>query len=481
MDDNKKINMIEELYILCMKYAKFFKDNTNTVYCRPNGINTLFSVDSESFQYWITNLARKKQEYYIKMDTVKNLRPQLKDDETLTLLDYGITKRCAMHEDCVYIDLADKDNNIICISKDNIKISNELKQPLFKRSESMRPLPLPDLDTEPSQILELLHKILILSNEQAILLVVWIVMAFLNEKQAPITMLCGEKGSAKTWTMNTLINLIDPSSNSTPMIPNNERDLAVLLDNSYALGFDNISQSDIKGRLSDMLCVSITRGTYSLRTLYTDRGVSALRLNNRLILNGISQSLLSKSDSLDRTIVLDLQRVPLANMKPMGELKKMFEEVRPKILGAVFNTIKQVLSSIESIDVKNISRMSDYCKYGYCISEIIGIGGEKFMQVYANNLRLVNDKMIESDMVANAILSIMEDREILEESVSELHSRVIDVVRSMNGNVRDLPQSANHFSTKLLELKSNLEQSGFHITKKNTGKHKQVTIERIKE
>lgn len=479
--EEKKLVIIEELYNLCMKYATFFKDSTNTVYCRPNGKNILFSIDSELFQVWITKLARKQQGLYIKTDSVKNLRPQLKDDEGLTKLAYTITKRCAMHEGYVYIDLADDENNIVCINDDGVNITKKIKHAIFKRSESMRPLPLPDMDVKPSSIIKLLHKILILSNEQAILLAVWLVMAFLNEKQSPMLMLCGSKGSAKTWTMNCITNLIDPSSNSTPMMPNNERDLAVLLDNTYTLGFDNISQTDIKGRISDMLCISVTRGTYSLRTLYTDRGVTSLKLNNRIILNGISQSLLSKSDALDRTVVFDLQRLPVERMIPMSELKQTFEDVRPKILGAIFNTIKEVLSTIDDVDIKNISRMGEFCKYGYCICELIGVGGETFMDVYANNLHLVNEKMLESDMVANAILEIMEDKDILQESVSELHARVIDAVRLMNGNVRDLPQSANHFSTKLLELKSNLEQCGLYISKKNTGAKKVVTIERMKK
>lgn len=475
-----KINIIEELYYLCMKFAQFFKDSTNTVFCRPNGKNILFSVDSELFQYWITNLSRKQQGYYIKKDAVSNLRFQLFDDDLLTKLDYAISKRCAMLDGKVFIDLVHSDDSIVCISKHSIKIEERIEPSLFKRSESMRPLPLPNLEVKPSSMINLLHKILILSDEQAILLAVWLVMAFLNEKQSPMLMLCGAKGSAKSWSMNCIISLIDPSSNSTPMIPGDERNMGVILDNSFAIGFDNISQNDIKGRLSDMLCVSVTTGTFPLRTLYSDRSVTSLRLNNRIILNGISQSLLSKSDALDRTLVFDLQRIPVDKMKPVSELQLEYQRIQPKILGSIVNTIQKVLKNIDDIDVENISRMSEFCKYGYCICEIIGVGGDCFMEVYAKNLSLVNEKMLESDMVATALLSIMEERDILQESVSELHSRVFEVVRAMNGNVRDLPQSANHFSTKLLELKSNMEQCGFHITKKNTGKNKLVTIERMK-
>lgn len=477
-NNEEKKPLLQQMYEIVLADSKVYKDQSNTYYCLPNGTSIAMPLDGEEFLNYCVNLCRTKNAIYPKRDDVRNVLPYLKDEKQTINLPYYISKRCAYDNDNVYIDLANTSNEILKIADGRIQILNKTEKPFFKRSSTMLPLPCPDFDSQPSDLLPLLKKHFVINDEQMILLSVWLVLSFISDIQIPLIMINGSKGSSKSTLSKRIRCILDNSIDKTVMLPSNERDMGVLLDNHFLIIFDNVSDGDIKSRLSDMISVSITKGTsYSVRTLYSNNSVTSLHLNNRIVLNGISNTLLKKSDALDRTIVLKLERIPINQMKSVQELDKAFDKDITSIFGSICNTLSQVLSKVDQVEVDSISRMNDFTRYGYCVADILGIGGDTFIDVYKRNITSVNDLLIEEDVIASIIFEIMQDKKKLALSVSELYQRVKEVAEASKISSRELPGSPSHFSSKLLELQSNLREHGLSITKKNNGRYKEVTLE----
>lgn len=479
-EQNEKNSILKTMYEIVKDNSYIYKDMSNTFYCKPFE-NMLMNIDSEEFLTWCLSICRKKGDIFPTKENVKNLRFHLKDSEETVCLDYYISKRCAYHNDTIYIDLANDKNEIVEINKTGANIIFKTPTPYFKRCANMLPIAKPDLNIASSELLRLIDEFFVVSREQKILLAVWLVLTFVPCIQMPILMITGAKGSSKTTMTRFIRKIVDDNVNRTSIMPSNERDLAILMDNYYLLTFDNISDGDIKGRLSDLISTSITQSTsYTTRQLYSDTSLVSMQLNNRLILNGISHTLLKKSDALDRTIVFNLNRIPVDRMVSIQKLDDTLTRSISLFLGTICNAIVDMLKSIDDVEIENISRMSDFARYGYCVAGALGISGEYFLEIYKKNIHAINDLLLHDDVIGDLILNIMEDRKLLQESVSELYNRVIETAKQIGVNPRELPGSPSHFSTKLLELKSNLSEYGLKISKKNKGTHKEITIVKVK-
>lgn len=481
MAKEEKIPILELLHETVCKNAKFYKDNSNTYYCKPNGRSIVIPIDSEDFTTYCCSICRTQIGTFIKRDDVKNLRPHLKDDNEVIQLNYYISKRIAYHDDTILIDLMNEQNEIIQINRYGVSFVKGTSLPYFKRGKTMLPMVKPNLSSRPVELLEYIDRHFVIDRSQKILLATWLVCSFISSIQLPLLMVVGSKGSSKSTFTKRIRSILDNNSDQTIMIPSNERDFAVLLDSTYLLTIDNISDGDIKGKFSDIISSAITKNTsYSLRQLYTDNSVVSLHLDNRIILNGISNTLLKKSDSLDRTLLFSLSRIPVDRMVSMKVLDEMFQEDLPCIFGSICNALVEVLNIVDDVDITNISRMTDYTKYGYAVSEVLGIDGDNFLDIYQSNLDSVNELLLQDNVIASCIMQIMQERDILKESVSELYLRVLDVAKASGISQRELPGSPAHFSTRLLEIQSNLKDCNLEVTKKNVGKYKQITIEKIK-
>lgn len=478
MIKDEKKSVLELTHDTVRNNAEIYKDLSNVYYCKPNDKSIVIPVDSEEFITYTCSLLRKQTGTYIKREDIKNLRPHLKDEQEVTCLDFHISKRCAFHNGMIYIDTI---NEIIQISRKGVSFIKKTPLPYFKRSPTMLPLVKPDLSSKPNCLLNYIDRHFAITFHQKILLCTWLVCSFISFLSLPILTLTGSKGSGKTSLTKRIRAIIDANTDETIVIPSNERDFAILLDSTYLLAIDNISDGDIKGKYSDLLSTAITKGSsYSVRQLYTDNGIVSLNLECRIILNGISQNLLRKSDALDRTLLLSMSRMPVKDMVSMNKLDEMFYKDLPSIFGSICNTLSAVLNIIDDIEITNISRMSDYAKYGYAVCEILGVDGDVFLEIYQENLNSINDVLLQDNVIAFCIMKIMKDRDFLQESVTELFLRVKEVAKACGVNIRELPGSPSHFSNKLFDIQSNLKDSHIELNRKNVGKYKEITIQRMK-
>jgi hypothetical protein len=117
---------------------------------------------------------------------------------------------------------------------------------------------------------------------------------------------------------------------------------------------------------------------------------------------------------------------------------------------------------------------------GYAIAEVLGYGGERFLQAYRKNRNQSNEEAISSHPVAATVVALMKENQSWSGSVASLLSELERVAgqEKINTKVKTFPKAAHILSRRLKEVKSNLEDVGITFDIRHTGDSKKVSIQK---
>ncbi len=208
------------------------------------------------------------------------------------------------------------------------------------------------------------------SDNDILLLSVYIISLFIPEIPKVILVLSGSGGGAKTTTFKMIKNIVDPSSAETFSFPSQINDLVQMLDHHYITYFDNVSS--ISENQSDLLCRSVTGTGYNKRALYQTDVDHIYTFKRCIGVNGINLAT-TRADFLDRSLVIKLNRIEHAARKK-EDIDREFE-VKPFVLGHIFDILIKVLQYKErhgdKIMLKEYPRMADFAEWGEIISRCL--------------------------------------------------------------------------------------------------------------
>ena len=297
------------------------------------------------------------------------------------LAEYGgaeskVCKRVGLDEGSLYINLCDPQWEAVEITSTGWRIIEKPKL-RFTRARPMRELPAPARDGR----IEDLRRFLNLTDDGFVLAVAWLLAALLETGPHPVLVLTGEQGSAKSTCARVLQSLVDPHDAGLRSPPCQVRDLFIATRSAHVLAFDNLGE--IPTWLSNALCCISTGGSFSTRELYTDDEEIVIEAKRPLILNGID-NIVRHGDLADRAIFLDLQPIPDAERKTEDELWRSFEEVRPKILGALLDASVKGMERYASIEVDQLPGMADFARW-VVACELALFPEGTFMAAYTGN------------------------------------------------------------------------------------------------
>lgn len=334
----------------------------------------------------------------------------------------------------------------------------------------------PSWDVEPKDIFSYIHRHFNLKNEkQEKLLVLYLVTAFFGlQISHSLLILTGEKGSSKSTTMRKLEKLIDPKKSDLCGIPKGADGLEIRLANTYFVCLDNLSS--INRNISDTIARAVTGGSVTKRALYHDTKEIVLNIKSMIAINGVSV-VARESDLLDRSLILELNRISAKKIKSEQELWEEFEQDRPKILGCIFLILSEALYDDKPITVKEKIRLADFHIACIKVGRVLGMTDEEVSELLWENQRKINRHSIDEDMVACCVIELMKNKTSYINSMTGLLGDLNEIAtqNSIIGSV--LPKTPNHLSNRLSKIKSNL-QAEYNITYNiaNVGSFKQITI-----
>jgi hypothetical protein len=240
-------------------------------------------------------------------------------------------------------------------------------------------------------------------------------------------------------------------------MPREIRDLCIAANNSHILAFDNVS--DMRPWISDALCRMSTGGGFAVRQLYTDQDEVLFDAVRPIILNGI-ESVVTRPDLADRSVVLSLKIVEPSARLPEKELWSKFDRDKPFILGGLLDSVARGLNDLPSTKLSSLPRMADFALWGQACEQTKGV----FMKAYFGNREAVVDAVIEADVIATAVRDFIVDRGKWEGTMASLLSLLGAQVGDRVATSRGWPTSARGLSGALTRLSASLLRVGVTYT-----------------
>jgi hypothetical protein len=370
--------------------------------------------------------------------------------------EYPCFVRVAEHEGQLYFDLANEYWKVAVIDAAGWQVIDSAACPVrFRRAAAMLPLPTP---TEGGHIGEL-RRFVNVTDDSWPLLLGWLVAAFRPSGPYPILMLLGEQGSAKSTTARVARALIDPNKAPLRSEPRDPRDLMIAAENGWIAAYDNLSF--LPGWLSDSLCRLSTGGGFATRTLYADSEETIFDAMRPVILNGIEEPG-TRSDLLDRCVILPLPRIPEAQRRTEAEHWRDFKQAHGRLLGAVLSAVSVAMRNLPDTRLERLPRMADFALLATAAESGLGLQPGEFMAAYTSNRDAANETALESSPVAKHILQVADAGEWTG-TAGELLEHIAAMASDAEKRLKTWPKNARSLSGALKRLAPNLRAAGVEV------------------
>jgi hypothetical protein len=314
-----------------------------------------------------------------------------------------------------------------------------------------------------------------------VLMVAWMLGALRGRGPYTIQAVYGEQGSCKSTAQRMQRALVDPNQSPLRCEPKDEGDLMIAAKNSLIVGFDNLSS--IPPWLSDGMCRLSTGGGLSKRELYSDGDEIIFDATRPQMFNGITD-VATRPDLLDRSVIVTLTPIDETQRRPEDELWREFEAARPRILGALLDALAHGLANLEHVRLTRLPRMADFAKWLVACERGLGWMPGTFMQAYTANRADANASAIESSLIGNAVLMLIERQGDFDGHQKDLKAELEAALPSDAGGRPRLPaawpKTPHAFGGELRRVAPNLRAMGVNLTFCGKSKHgARVRLERV--
>jgi hypothetical protein len=331
---------------------------------------------------------------------------------------------------------------------------------LFRRYPNLKPLPNP----EPGGSLDVLDSLVNLKTERdRRLFKAYLATVPFPHVGRPILNAAGAMGSGKTTIGRVVKRTWDPTAPET--VRYDPRDFLQKASHASVLVLDNLST--LPEPAADSFCRLVTGEADSKRKLYTDDEDVIVELRRAVLLNGINIPT-DRSDVLDRSLVVELERIPDAKRRTEEELWERFESERPKLLGALFGVLSEAIALKASLQLSRRPRLADWGEYAAAVYEVMGWGAETFLEDWDEVVKVQNRATLDGSPVAQAVIRFMEARGSYQGTSTELHKALETVAEDIGVSVtRDKawPKSARWTWRRIQEVVPLLVAVGIEVSR----------------
>jgi energy-coupling factor transporter ATP-binding protein EcfA2 len=359
--------------------------------------------------------------------------------------------RVAEKNDSIYYDLGNSKWEVIEISSDNWKkISSENSPVYFKRyshmNEQIEPLYESKDKGDPKKILDYLN----IENEsdEAILLLTYMASLFIPKIVHPVLILLGPHGSAKSTMFRLIQRIVDPTETEILNISTNTEEYIQKTAHSWVSFYDNVTK--IPRNLSDAMCRTVTGGSHSKRSLYSDDDDFTYKFKHCVGINGIQFNSL-QPDLLDRSIIFSMNRITEKSRKSEMSLMDNFRTDRKIILTGFLNLIAESMKIVDDIDLDKVAlpRLADFYKWGIAFSKVLGYGQQRFERAFNLNKSSAPEIISNKTALIKLIDEYLNDNDKWSGTASEFRSKLIKFADDNGLNTDVIPDSSDWLSRRL--------------------------------
>ena len=440
--------------VLSSKAVTFVDQYGNTQIAIEGDGNNVCEINSSTCRHWITDLSYELLDHVpstaIENQVIKVLEAKARRGGNCFNLEICISR----YRNAVWYDLG---SGAVRITNKNWGI---VKKPpiIFRKPANQQQQVKPKHGGDVKSLLRFVN---ITNESEQLLFLCYVVAAFIPDIQHPVLVLHGTHGAGKSTPMHIVKSLVDHTAiDMGSNLPKDEDALALNAYDNYTLFFDNLSPAAMTEKLSDALSKAVTGSGFRTRRLFTNSEVFAFKFKRIVILNGISQ-IVGKPDLLDRSLVMQLERITDDKRIEDSVLQAEYEAAKPQILGAILDTLVKAIVEYPKVKPKQWSRMADFDHWGCAIAEALGYGQERFMEARNGNTKLQHDYAIEASPVAQCLITFMEDKAEWVGTASKLYGALEPIAEKLHLERSNVwPKDAARLKIALNSLTTNLQAKG---------------------
>jgi hypothetical protein len=470
-EDTTKGRKQADVLIELAAMAELFHTPDGTAYAdvMVSGHRESWPVGSKGFRRWLTHRYYESTRGAPNNDAMQSALGIIEAKAHFDAPERTVHLRVAGFDKKLYLDLADAEWRAVEIDADGWRIIED--PPVrFRRAAGMRPLPVP---VSGGSLAELRRLINVRHEQDVVLIVAWLLAALRDRGPYPVLALTGEQGSAKSFLAALLRSLVDPNTASLRTLPRDERDLFIAAINGHVIAIDNVSS--LPPWLSDAFCRLSTGGGFATRQLYTDTDEVLLDAVRPIILTGI-EDVATRGDLADRSMPVQLDPIPEERRRPEREILAEFEIARPRILGALLDAVAHGLGHLATTQLDRLPRMADFAVWVAACEGALWEAGT-FLDAYSKSRAEMDETVIETDLVATALRSLMADRPTWTGTAKELLPKLGTIAGELVAKTKSWPTTPRALSGRLRRAAPNLRRVGISIVfEERQAKGRAITI-----
>lgn len=440
------------------KEILLFHDDLKQGYISINKTGAkVLKIKSRDSKAWIRHLVFTELKQTISSEVFKEILQTLESKALIEGDLYKLSTRVAKTKKAIYYDLGEKS---VEITTQGWKITST-PPILFKRLPHQKPQVQPEKNGVPQDLLEFVN---LKDKNQQILFLISLATSFIPGWPHPIPVIFGSQGSAKSTLCRIFKDMVDPSVIKDLSMPRNNTQFIQTASHHWVYNLDNLSY--LPDWLSDSLSRAVTGSGFSKRELFTDDEDFIYTFKRVILLNGIN-TVVSKPDLLDRSILFNLERITDKKREKEEDFWNRYLKAKPKILGGFFSAISEAMKVINSIKLSKIPRMADFAVWGVALAQPMGYERKDFLNAYDLSIASQHDEALENSQIGTGILNILKEKGVWEGTTTELLNELEKRAGALKLNIKSKkwPKSATWLSRAIEIIKYNLESKGVEIVK----------------
>jgi hypothetical protein len=414
-------------------------------------------IKAKGFRRWLARQYHLATEGAVGSEALQAAMNVLEGKALFDGVEYPVCVRTAEFEGSIYLDLCDAAWRAVECSPQGWRVV-ENPPVRFRRAKAMLALPEPVRGGHVDGLREYVN----VHDDSWPLLVAWLLAAYRPRGPYPALNLHGEQGSAKSTTAKALRSLVDPNTAPLRCEPREPRDLAIAANNGWVVALDNLSR--LPPWLSDALCRLSTGGGFATRELFSDQDEVIFDAMRPLVITGIEE-VATRSDLLDRSIMVSLPTIPEHKRRPESEFWVGFHKSLPALFGAMLTAVCEAVANVNKVVLTQLPRMADFALWSVAGERAMGLHSGEFMDAYTANRAAGNEVALEASPVATAVITFMSA--LVLGKWTGTATALMDVldgkVSEKTRESKAWPRSPRGLSGILKRLAPNLRQTGIEV------------------
>jgi hypothetical protein len=449
-EQEKKPTQVEALLKITSKLI-LFHDQNKTPFTHLN--NEAIPLSASRFKDFISYTYYQAERKAPNTDSINQVLNVLKGKSIFESPQINLYNRVAERAGNFFYDLAN--GNAVKITPHGWEITSKVPI-LFRRYAHQKQQVEPSTNGNAWDVFQFLN----VDEQHHLLVLIYIIACFIPDIPHPIFHPHGQHGSGKTTLCNVIKKLCDPSSVEAIITPRDAMQLIQILAHHHVCLFDNMS--DLPTWMSDILAQACTGGGFSKRQLFTDDEDIIYQVKRCIGLNGINL-LISRSDLMDRSILLHLERISPSKRKDERELWADFEKSKSGILGGIFNILSKAMKIYPNIRPERLPRMADFARWGHAIASALGRNPSDFEKAYQLNIERQNEEVIANNTLAQAVLQLMADKAEWRGTIKQAYQALFEIAKPDKAD-SSFPKVERTLKKGLNRIKTNLFDVGIVFT-----------------